>query len=228
VSFDPGDRAVDQKLPGRDVGVVGGFEVLGVVPVQITDRHDGNEEKEPKRHNGLIGLLALVLLASTLRESDAAVARRKRFARQGDGFDLVGFALVATFLGALEIALDRGLEDDCFGSNFIVAVVAVCAVAFMLMIPWELSRVIELINPSTTQYQDTLQQVTNYFAAQGASLAQAQQQAFTWIAQQVQTQAAYLAYIDVFWALMVISAAAALLALTLRKVKLGGPAPVAH
>jgi MFS transporter, DHA2 family, multidrug resistance protein len=56
----------------------------------------------------------------------------------------------------------------------------------------------------------------------------AKQQAFTWISQQVQTQATFLAYIDVFWALMLISAAAVPLALTLRKVKLGGTAPVAH
>jgi DHA2 family multidrug resistance protein len=59
-------------------------------------------------------------------------------------------------------------------------------------------------------------------------LAHAQQQAFAWIAQQVQTQAAFLAYIDVFWTLMLVSAAAVPLALILRKVKLGGPAPVAH
>ena len=90
------------------------------------------------------------------------------------------------------------------------------------------SRLGELVNTSTPQYQDTLKRVTDYFAAQGASLAQAQQEAFTWIGQQLQTQAAYLAYIDVFWALMVISAAAVPLALILRKVKLGGPAPVGH
>ena len=36
--------------------------------------------------------------------------------------------------------LDRGLEDDWFGSNFIVGVAAVCALAFVLMIPWEVSR----------------------------------------------------------------------------------------
>ena len=44
----------------------------------------------------------------------------------------------------------------------------------------------------------------------------------------MQTQATFLAYIDVFWALMLISAAAVPLALTLRKVKLGGPAPAVH
>lgn len=48
--------------------------------------------------------------------------------------------LVATFLGALEVMLDRGLDDDWFGSSFIVAVAIVCVLAFVLMIPWELSR----------------------------------------------------------------------------------------
>src|SRR5580704_7664778 len=90
--------------------------------------------------NAPIGVLALALLAVTLRDSEAAVAERKRLERQGHGFDLVGFVLVATFLGALEIALDRGLEDDWFGSSFIVADVTVCAIAFVLMIPWELSH----------------------------------------------------------------------------------------
>jgi DHA2 family multidrug resistance protein len=90
------------------------------------------------------------------------------------------------------------------------------------------SRLIELVNPATVQFQAALKQATDYFMAQGSSLAQAQQQAFMWISQQVQTQTALLAYIDVFWALMLISAAAVPLALTLRKVKLGGPAPAAH
>ena len=48
--------------------------------------------------------------------------------------------LVATFLGALEVMLDRGLEDDWFGSSFIVRVATVCALAFVLMIPWEMTR----------------------------------------------------------------------------------------
>jgi DHA2 family multidrug resistance protein len=90
------------------------------------------------------------------------------------------------------------------------------------------SRLVGLVNPSTVQYRHTLKQATDYFVAQGSSLAHAQQQAFAWIGQQVQTQAAYLGYIDVFWALTLISVAAVPLALILRKVRLGGPAPVGH
>ena len=89
------------------------------------------------------------------------------------------------------------------------------------------TRLVEHAIPSGIPYQNALQQLTQYFVAQGSSLLQAQQQAVAWIGQKVQTQAAYLAYIDVFWALMLIAAAAIPLALALRSVKLGGPAPVA-
>jgi len=82
--------------------------------------------------------------------------------------------------------------------------------------------------PSSIPYQDTLHQVTNYFIAQGSSLAQAHQQAIQWIGQQVQTQASFLGYMDAFWLLMLISLAVVPLALTLRKVKLGAAAPVGH
>jgi DHA2 family multidrug resistance protein len=70
--------------------------------------------------------------------------------------------------------------------------------------------------------------MTNYFIAQGSSLVQAHQQAIQWIGQQVQAQASYLGYMDAFWLLTLISLAAVPLALTLRKVKLGGAAPIGH
>ncbi len=82
--------------------------------------------------------------------------------------------------------------------------------------------------PSGVQYQDTLHQMTNYFVAQGSGLWQAQHQAIQWVGQQVQAQASYLGYMDAFWLLTLISLAAVPLALTLRKVKLGGAAPAAH
>jgi DHA2 family multidrug resistance protein len=347
--------------------------------------------------NGPVGLLSIALISAVLRETDARAEERRQ------QFDLTGFLLVATFLGALEIVLDRGLVDDWFTSTFIVGFGVVAAVAFLLMIPWEFSRrdpmidigmvatrqfgacfavmlatgailysttqflpllvqqyfgytatwaglvltpgglvtmimmvvvgrlsgkvqpryliaigavicalamydltrlnsdlgfwffarsrmllgvglplifipivtasydgvppqrtdqasaltnaarniggsigvslasnilahreqfhqsrLVESAIPSGVQYQDTLHQVIQYFVGQGSSLAQAQQQAFAWIGQQVETQAAYLAYIDVFWVLMLISAAAVPLALVLRKVKLGASAPVSH
>jgi DHA2 family multidrug resistance protein len=349
--------------------------------------------------NGPVGLITMALIALVLREPEAATAQRRR---HWERFDAVGFALVATFLGSLELMLDRGLEDDWFGSIFIVGVAVVCVLAFVLMIPWEVSRrnpAIELrmvatrqfgacflvmlatgailfattqflpqlvqqdfgytatwaglvlspgglvtammfvvgrlsgkvqpkyliavgavlialsmcdmtnvygdldfwfmarsrmllgvglplifvpiiaasydglppgktdqasalLNaarntggsigislvanvlwdreqfhqsrlvgqaiPSSVQYQNALHQVTNYFVAQGSSLWEAKQQAIQWVGQQVQAQASYLGYMDAFLVLMLISLAAVPLALTLRKVKLGGAAPMGH
>jgi hypothetical protein len=54
-------------------------------------------------------------------------------------------SLVATFLGALEIVLDRALNDDRFASSFIVEVAVVCALASVLMIPRRPPAVIPLL-----------------------------------------------------------------------------------
>ncbi|MBR0894127.1 DHA2 family efflux MFS transporter permease subunit [Bradyrhizobium tropiciagri] len=352
--------------------------------------------------NAPVGLFATVAIATVLREP-AKAEDQNRDQKQNNSFDVIGFALVATFLGALEVTLDRGLEDDWFGSSFIIISAAICAIAFVLMIPWEMtrrnpmidlrmvatrqfgasflvmlatgaillattqflpqlvqqdfgytatwaglvlspggvvtmlmmfvvgrlaakvqpkyliivgalviaasmfsmtnvygdlgfwymarsrmligvglplifipimtasydgipagktdqasalinaarntggsigvslvsnvlthreqfhqSRLVEQVTPSSPQYQDTLHQVTDYFVAQGNALAQAHQQAIQWIGQQVQIQASFLSYMDAFWVLMLIALSAIPLALTLRKVKLGGPAPVGH
>ncbi|HEX3410875.1 MAG TPA: DHA2 family efflux MFS transporter permease subunit [Stellaceae bacterium] len=86
-----------------------------------------------------VGAIAFALIAAVLPAPKDLAAQRKRLQERG-GFDLAGFVLVATFLGALEVMLDRGLEDDWFASGFIVDVAAACALAFVLMIPWEASR----------------------------------------------------------------------------------------
>ncbi|MCP1846663.1 MULTISPECIES: DHA2 family efflux MFS transporter permease subunit [Bradyrhizobium] len=351
--------------------------------------------------NAPVGVFAIALIAAVLQEPATAKAKGAR--PQDNRFDFIGFALVATFLGALEVVLDRGLEDDWFASPFIITFAVFCAAAFVLMIPWEMtrrnpvidlrmvatrqfgacflvmlatgaillattqflpqlvqqdfgytatwaglvlspggvvtmmmmfavgrlatrvqpkylivagalviaasmysmtnvygdlgfwfmarsrmligvglplifvpimaasydgipagktdqasalinaarntggsigvsivsnvlthrqqfhqSRLVEQVTPSSPQYQDTLHQVTDFFVAQGSSLAQAHSQAIQWIGQQVQTQASFLSYMDAFWVLMLISLSAIPLALTLRKVKLGGPAPMGH
>jgi len=348
-----------------------------------------------------VGVIAMALISLVLREPRTAHA--ESHSQQGNGFDVVGFILIATFLGALEVVLDRGLEDDWFGSPFIVTFAVISGLAFVLMIPWGLtrgnpiidlrmvatrqfgacflvmlttgaillattqflpqlvqqdfgytatlaglllspggvvtmammfvvgrvaakvqpkylivagavfialsmygmtnvyadlgfwfmarsrillgvglplifvpimaasydgiaqsktdqasalinaarntgssigvsivsnvlthrqqfhqSRLVESVLPSSVQYQDTLHRVTDYFVTQGSSFLQAQQQAIQWIGQQVQAQASFLAYMDAFWVLMLISLAAVPVAFTLRNVKLGGPVSMGH
>jgi DHA2 family multidrug resistance protein len=90
------------------------------------------------------------------------------------------------------------------------------------------SRLVEHVVPSSIPFQETLQHMTAYFAPHASSLADAQRQAFAWIGKQVQLQASLLAYMDVFWVLMLVSAAAIPLALILRNVKPGAGTPMAH
>jgi DHA2 family multidrug resistance protein len=353
--------------------------------------------------NGPVGILAMVAIALVLSESQAEVAERRQLRETDGGFDLVGFMLVATFLAALELMCDRGLEDDWFGSTFIVVVAAICGLAFAALVPWLLSRrnpaieirlvltrqfgacflvmlatgaillattqflpelvqqdlgytatwaglilspgglvtmammfitgrlltriqpkvlivagasfvalsmysltavygdvgfwylaqsrmllgvglpfiflsitaasydgipagkidqasaliniarnigsslgvalisnvltdrgqfhqsrLIEHAIPSSSAYQETVRQMTEYFVRHGSLAADAPQQVIGWIGQQVQAQASFLAYMDAFWVLMLLALSAVPLALVLRKVKLGGGAPAAH
>lgn len=353
--------------------------------------------------NGPIGVLTIVAIAALVHESEATTKERKRRLRAEGMFDWIGFGLVATFLGTLEIVLDRGLEDDWFGSTFICTTAAISAVALLLTVPWAIarrhpavdvrllgtrqfgacflvmlatgaivlattqympllvqqdlgytatwaglmlspgglvtmsmmfvvgrlsgsvqpkyliaagasiaalsmyiltntyggldfwflararmllgmglpliflpimaasyegvppsktdqasallnaarntggsvgislisnvlahreqfhqSRLAEHTIPSALSYQQTLARMTDYFQAQGSSLVTAQQQAVHWIGQQIQTQASLLAYVDAFWVLTLVSLAAIPLALTLRNVRRGGPAPMGH
>jgi MFS transporter, DHA2 family, multidrug resistance protein len=345
--------------------------------------------------NGPVGLLTMALIHVLVKETPKE--------KSGVRFDLVGFLLVASFLGALEVVLDRGQVEDWFGSNFIVVFAAIAGLAFVLMIPWEATRSNPLVDlrmlatrqfgssflvmlatgaillattqfmpelvqedfgytatwaglvlspggivamvmmfvtgqvsrrvqpkyliaagaaicalsmygltnltpdldfwwfaksrmllsvglplvfipilaasydglrpnqtdqasallnaarntggsigvslasnvlahraqfhqsrlseqfvPSGISYQQTLQQMTHYFASQGSSMLQAKQQAVAWIGQQAQQQASLLAYVDVFWTLMLVSLAAIPLAFLLRKIKLGGAVAMGH
>ena len=348
--------------------------------------------------NGPIGLLTLGSIWLVL-PSTTIVEERRRLERYGMRFDLIGFLLVATFLGSLEVILDRGQEDDWFGSRFIIVFAVVSVAALVLMVPWLVtrenpiidirmlaqrqfascfvvmglagaillattqflpllvqqdfgytatwaglvlspgglvtmammivvgrlltfvqpkylialgalivaaamygltrlyadvdfgffawsrivvgvglplilipvltasyagvppdktdqasalmnvarnvggsigislgvnvlahreqfhqSRLVESVTPSSPAYQETLQRMIDYFVAQGSAIAQARQQAIQWIGEQVQQQASLLAYIDVFWILMLLALAAVPLALILRNIKLGGAA----
>jgi DHA2 family multidrug resistance protein len=58
---------------------------------------------------------ALTFFAVTYLLEDPPWARRKPSA----GFDVVGLSLITIGLGSLEIMVDRGEEEDWFGSNFI-------------------------------------------------------------------------------------------------------------
>jgi MFS transporter, DHA2 family, multidrug resistance protein len=55
----------------------------------------------------------------------------------GVKLDYIGIALLALGIGALQILLDKGQEDDWFGSHFITTLVVVAAVCLISLVIWE-------------------------------------------------------------------------------------------
>ena len=92
----------------------------------------------------------------------------------------------------------------------------------------EISRHLRDRHHAAAEALHDAEQQQQRIVAQGISLWEAKQQAIQWVGQQVQAQSSYLGYMDAFLVLMLISLAAVPLALTLRKVKLSGAAPMGH
>jgi DHA2 family multidrug resistance protein len=84
-----------------------------------------------------IGLLSLFLVNIFVDEPPAL----KKAAEEKKGkFDFVGFALIALFLGCLEVTLDRGQTDDWFASPVICTFAVVAVLSLIAFIPWELAQ----------------------------------------------------------------------------------------
>src|SRR6266403_3211317 len=80
-----------------------------------------------------VGILA-VFLVSQLIEDPPYLSRLKTTLAR---FDYVGFALLAVGVGALQVALDKGQEDDWFGSRFITTLILLAAVGLVSLVIWE-------------------------------------------------------------------------------------------
>jgi MFS transporter, DHA2 family, multidrug resistance protein len=61
----------------------------------------------------------------------------KRLKGAGVKLDYIGIALLAIGVGALQILLDKGQEDDWFGSKFITTLVIVSSVCLIALVIWE-------------------------------------------------------------------------------------------
>src|ERR1700757_1915965 len=61
----------------------------------------------------------------------------QRLKGAGVKLDYFGIALLALGIGALQILLDKGQEDDWFGSHFITTLIIVSAVCLISLVIWE-------------------------------------------------------------------------------------------
>jgi DHA2 family multidrug resistance protein len=78
--------------------------------------------------------LASMLLSSRMLVDPPHLAEAKK---RAGAIDTVGIFLITIGLGALEVVLDKGQEDDWFHSSFIVGFTLVAAVALVAFVIWE-------------------------------------------------------------------------------------------
>ena len=80
-----------------------------------------------------VGVVALILVYQLI-EDPPYIARLKA---RLSGFDFIGFSLLTLGVGALQIVLDKGQEDDWFGSHFITILVVIAVVGLISLVIWE-------------------------------------------------------------------------------------------
>jgi MFS transporter, DHA2 family, multidrug resistance protein len=85
-------------------------------------------------------MLLSLLARSVLADPPELMARRKARLGAGLSLDYVGFALLVLGMGALQIVLDKGQEDDWFASAFITRLFVVSSVSLVGFVVWELRR----------------------------------------------------------------------------------------
>src|SRR5579864_4439320 len=80
-----------------------------------------------------VGILTLFLVYRLIEDPPWV----KRAKGAGIKFDYIGVALLTLGVGALQIMLDKGQEDDWFGSHFILTLAIVAAVCLVSLVVWE-------------------------------------------------------------------------------------------
>ncbi len=85
-----------------------------------------------------IAILSLVLTSRMVEDPPHIVAEVAESKRKGLNLDYTGFALLALGFGSLEFVLDKGQEDDWFGSHIITFFIVVCAASLIGLIVWSL------------------------------------------------------------------------------------------
>src|SRR5580698_5453578 len=85
-----------------------------------------------------VAILSLYLTNRLVEDPPHIKREVARSAREGLKLDLFGFGLLATGFGSLEFLLDKGQEDDWFGSPVITFFIVLCVVSLGVLIFWEL------------------------------------------------------------------------------------------
>jgi DHA2 family multidrug resistance protein len=88
-----------------------------------------------------ISIFSLFLTNRIVEDPPHIVEEVKKMRKRGLKLDYVGFGLLALGFGSLEFVLDKGQEDDWFGSRLITTFVILCVTSLIALIVWELVQI---------------------------------------------------------------------------------------
>jgi MFS transporter, DHA2 family, multidrug resistance protein len=88
-----------------------------------------------------VAIVSLFLTNRLVEDPPHVVEEVKRSKRSGFSMDYIGFALVGLGFGCLEVVLDKGQEDDWFGSRFVTTFFVLCIVGLVGLVLWEFRQI---------------------------------------------------------------------------------------
>jgi DHA2 family multidrug resistance protein len=88
-----------------------------------------------------VALLSLFLTSRIVEDPPHILQEVKKTQKEGLKLDFVGFALLAMGFGSLEFVLDKGQEDDWFGSRLITSFLVMCVISLVSLVAWELYQI---------------------------------------------------------------------------------------
>jgi len=88
-----------------------------------------------------VAIISLFLTNRIVEDPPHIVNQVRELQKKGLNLDFVGFGLLALGFGTLEFVLDKGQEDDWFGSRIITASIVICITSLLTLVFWEINQI---------------------------------------------------------------------------------------
>jgi DHA2 family multidrug resistance protein len=88
-----------------------------------------------------IAILSLILTSRVVEDPPHIQKEVADSRKRGLNLDYFGFSLLALGFGSLQFVLDKGQEDDWFGSHLITTFFIACLTALVILIIWEILQI---------------------------------------------------------------------------------------
>ncbi len=88
-----------------------------------------------------VAILSLYLTNRIVEDPPHIVRQVKEMRKKGLNLDFLGFGLLAIGFGSLEFVLDKGQEEDWFGSRLITTFIVLCVTSLVALIFWEIRQI---------------------------------------------------------------------------------------